>query len=93
VASKLNEQPDPNGRSLAKLAGETEARWRSARGLTKQLNRDGNAEAMRRRQRVSNPKEPKGAGKHRRCQDKKLGRMGAASKVRHIDPVTGKERL
>ena len=93
MTSKLNEELEANARSLTKLASEKEERWRAARGLTKRLNRKSNATAMKRRQRVSNPKEPKGAAKYRRYRDRKRGRMGAASKVRHIDPVTGKERL
>jgi phytoene dehydrogenase-like protein len=89
MTSKLNEEREANARSLSKLASEREERWRAACGLTKRLNRKSNAEAMKRRQRESNPKEPKGATKYRRYRSKKLGRMGAASKVRHIDPVTG----
>jgi hypothetical protein len=92
VRSKLNEELEANGRSLTKLARETEERWCGARALTKGLNRKSNAKPMKRRQALSNPKEPKGAAKYRRYQDGKLGRMGAASEVRHIDPVSGEER-
>jgi hypothetical protein len=93
MTSKLNEEFEANASSLAKRASEKEERWLGARGLTERLNRKSNAAPMMRRQTVSNPKEPKGTAKYRRYRDRKLGRMGAASKVRHIDPVTGKERL
>jgi len=84
---KLSEELEANARSLAKRASEKEKERRERRGLTKQMNQKSNARAMKR---ASNPKEPKGAAKYRRYQDRKLGKMGAASKVRHIDPATGK---
>ena len=85
--SKLNEELEASSRSLAKRASEIEEQWLGRRGLTKRMNQKSNARAMKR---ASNPKEPKGAAKYRRYQDRKLGKMGAASKVRHIDPATGK---
>src|ERR1700722_10547389 len=89
MTSSLNKQLRAGARSLAKRAGEKEERWRAARRLTKRLNRKVNAKAMKLRQRKSTPKEPKGASQHRRFRDGKLGKMGAASNVRRIDPLTG----
>ena len=86
--SKLNEELEASARSLAKRASEIEEQWRGPRGLTKRMNQKSNARAMKRRRRASNPKEPKGAAKFRRYRDRKLGKIGAASKVRHIDPAT-----
>jgi hypothetical protein len=88
--TKAERKVDP--RPLAKRANEKEEKWRKVRGLTKEMNRWSNAKAMKRRRQASNPKEPKAAAKFRRYRDRKLGKMGAASKVRHIDPLTGEER-
>jgi len=85
MTSSLNEQSKASAGSLAKRAGEKEERWRAARRLTKRLNRKSNAKAIKLRQRKTTPKEPKGASQYRRFRDGKLGKMGAASKVRRID--------
>ena len=88
--TKIEHEADAG--SLAKRADEMEDRWRKLRGLTKQVNHKSNAKPMKRRRRKSNPKEPKGAAKFRQYRDKKLGKLGAASRVRRIDPTTGTER-
>lgn len=79
-----------DARPLAIRAHEREEQWRNVRGLTKAMNWKSNADSMEKRRRSSNPKEPKSAAKDRQYRDAKLGKLGAASKVRHIDPVTDK---
>ena len=88
---KLSEELEASTRSLAKRAREKEDQWRKARGLTKRMNRKGNAKAMKRR--AASPKEPRGVAKYRLYRDRKLGKLGAASKVRRIDPVTGEDTI
>jgi hypothetical protein len=69
-------------------ATEAENQWLSAHGLSKELHRMSNAEARARRRSVECPKELKANVRYRRYRDKRLGKRGAASKVRHIDPTT-----
>lgn len=47
---------------------------------------------MRKIFRTRPPRETRRAKAFRRYRDRKLGKMGAASKVRYIDPLTGSER-
>jgi hypothetical protein len=70
-------------------ADDIEQNWRDQRGLTPGLHHVGNAKAANRRKRVLSPKEPKANLRYRRWKAKLLGRFGAASKVRRINPVTG----
>ena len=46
---------------------------------------------VRRILRARPPRETRRAKAFQRYRDRKLGKMGAASKVRNIDPATGKE--
>ena len=71
---------------LAERARESEEKWRAERGLSKGLHRRGNAMARELRRRSECPQEPKGAVRYRRYRKKQLGKLGAASKVRLIDP-------
>ena len=72
---------------LRERAREVEKQWRAELGLSKELHRRGNAMAREARRRVECPKEPKAAVRHRRYRKKQLGKFGAASEVRRIDPV------
>lgn len=80
---------DHDKKPLPERAREVDDKWRKARRLTTNLNHIGNARARKRRQRAEAPKETKANVKFRHWRDKKLGKMGAASKVRRIDPATG----
>lgn len=57
--------------------------------LTPDLQHFDNAKAANRRKRALSPREPKANPRYRRWKVKMLGRFGAASKVRRINPVTG----
>jgi hypothetical protein len=82
----MKKTPDDRNASVQ----EVEQKWRDDRGLTPGLHRIGNAKAAnRRRKRALSPKEPKANARHRRWKVKLLGKFGAASEVRRIDPVTG----
>jgi hypothetical protein len=70
-------------------AHEDEQKWRDERGLTPDLQHFDNAKAAKRRKRALSPREPKANPRYRRWKAKLLGRFGAASKVRRINPVTG----
>ncbi len=87
----MPEQEVTNGskrkRSLGERAREVEKQWRAELGLSKGLHRRGNAMARERRRRAECPKEPKAAVRYRRYRKKQLGKFGAASEVRRIDPV------
>jgi len=74
-------------KSLPERAREAEEKWRADRGLSKSLHRRGNAKARERRRCAECPDEPKANVRHRRYREKRLGKLGAASKVRRIDPV------
>jgi hypothetical protein len=74
-------------KSLAERAREAEEQWRAERGLSKGLHRKGNVKARERRRRAECPDEPKANVRHRRYREKRLGKLGAASEVRRIDPV------
>ena len=84
--TKIEDELRENAKLLRTRAREIEERWRAARGLTIQLNRKSNAKARKRRRRAECPKEPKANERHRRYRDKQLGKMGAASTVRSVDP-------
>jgi hypothetical protein len=84
--TKIEDELRANAKVLRTRARESEERWREARGLTALLDRKGNAKARKRRRRAECPKEPKANERHRRYRDKQLGKMGAASTVRSIDP-------
>jgi hypothetical protein len=77
----------------AKIVGaratEDQKRWREKYKVSRGLHRKRNAKACRERKHAECPSEPKAAGRYRRWRDGKLGKMGAASKVRRIDPTTG----
>ena len=72
---------------LGERAREAEEQWRAELGLSKGLHRRGNAMAREGRRRAECPKEPKAAIRYRRYRKKQLGKFGAASEVRRIDPV------
>jgi hypothetical protein len=88
--SNIDEQLRGHGKLMCACASEAEQKWRAAHGLTKGLHNASNAKAAHRRKRVECPKEPKANVRHRRYRKKQLGKLGAASKVRRIDPLTGK---
>ena len=87
--AKIEDGLRKNAKSLPERAREAEEQWRAERSLSKGLHLRGNAMARERRRQVECPKEPKAAVRHRRYRKKQLGRLGAASKVRTIDPITG----
>ena len=71
-------------------ATEDEDQWREKRGLTTGLHWQRRTEkAGGRRKRAECPSEPKATKQYRRWRNKKLGTMGAALRVRRIDPRTG----
>jgi hypothetical protein len=74
-------------KSLPERAREAEEQWRADRGLSQGLHRKGNAIAQERRRSAECPKEPRANVRYRRYCKKRLGKLGAASKVRVIDPV------
>jgi hypothetical protein len=76
-------------KSLPERAREAEEQWRTELRLSKGLHRRGNATAREHRRRAECPKEPKAAVRYRCYRKKQLGKLGAASKVRRIDPGTG----
>jgi hypothetical protein len=76
-----------SSKSLAECAREAEHEWRVKLGLSKGLHRRGNAFARERRRRAECPNEPKAAVRYRRYRKKQLGKFGAASEVRRIDPA------
>ncbi len=76
----------PRTKSLPERARETEKEWRDELGLSKGLHRKGNATARAHRRSTECPKEPKATVRHRRYRKRQLGKLGAASKVRCIDP-------
>jgi hypothetical protein len=76
-------------KSLPERVREAEEHWRADRGLSKGLHRKGNAIARERRRNAECPKEPRANVRYRRYCKKRLGKLGAASKVRRIDPVSG----
>ena len=82
----IGDELKANAKRLNARATEIEKRWREARGIGKGLHRKGNAMATKRRRRAECPTEPKAAVRHRRYRDKQLGKIGAASTVRSIDP-------
>ena len=84
--TKIGDESRENAKPLRTRARESEERWREARGLTALLNRKGNAKAGKRRRGAECPKVPKANVRHRLYRDRQLGKMGAASKVRSIDP-------
>jgi hypothetical protein len=75
--------------SLYQRAKKAEDAWREKHGLSKELYRNHNAAAARRRKRAISPTEPKANAPYRRWKRKRLGKLGPASKVRCIDPLTG----
>jgi hypothetical protein len=76
-----------SSKSLPERAREAEEQWRADRGLSQGLHRKGNAIAQERRRSAECPKEPRANVRYRRYCKKRLGKLGAASKVRVIDPV------
>jgi hypothetical protein len=74
-------------KSLPERAREAEEKWRVEQRLSKGLHRKGNAIAQERRRSAECPKEPRANVRYRRYCKKRLGKLGAASKVRRIDPV------
>jgi len=76
-----------SSKSLPERAREAEEQWRADRGLSQGLHRKGNAIAQERRRSAECPKEPRANVRYRRYCKKRLGKLGAASKVRRIDPV------
>ena len=76
-----------SSKSLPERAREVEEQWRADRGLSQGLHRKGNAIAQERRRSAECPKEPRANVRYRRYCKKRLGKLGAASKVRVIDPV------
>jgi hypothetical protein len=87
--TKIADELSKNAEILRARALEAEKQWRAARGLDEGLHRKGNAKGRKRRRRAVCPKEPKANVRFRRYRDKRLGKMGAASTVRRIDPETG----
>jgi len=73
-------------KSLAERAREAEDQWRADLRLSKGLHRWGNAMAGQRRRQAECPVESKGAVRYRRYRNKQLGKLGAASKARRVDP-------
>lgn len=92
MTTKTGDELKGNAKRLRARAREIEERWRETRGIGKGLHRKGNATSGKRRRRAECPTEPKAAVRHRRYRDGKLGKMGAASTVRRVDPVTGEVR-
>lgn len=86
--TKIEDEMRKNAKSLRVRAREAEEQWRAERGLSKGLRRRGNAMVREARRRVECPKEPKAAVRYRRYRKKQLGKFGAASEVRRIDPVS-----
>jgi len=86
---KLKDGLDVHAEMIVERMREGQERLLAERGLrmsnrqTKELKRD--VEAWK-------PRETRKAAAFRRYSNRKLGKMGAASKVRHIDPTTGRER-
>jgi hypothetical protein len=76
-----------SSKSLPERAREAEEKWRVEQRLSKGLHRKGNAIAQERRRSAECPKEPRANVRYRRYCKKRLGKLGAASKVRVIDPV------
>ena len=76
-----------SSKSLPERAREAEEQWRADRGLSQGLHRKGNAIAQERRRSAECPKEPRANVRYRRYCKKRLGKLGAASKVRVVDPV------
>ncbi len=85
---KIHDELKENAKPLRERAREVEQKWRDARGLTAGMKRVGNAKAGKRRKRAECPKEPKASTRHRRWREKKLGKMGAASKVRRVEAAS-----
>jgi hypothetical protein len=89
---KVEEKPSRSvetKKSLPERAREAEEQWRADRGLSKGLHRKGNAIARERRRNAEFPKEPRANVRYRCYCKKRLGKLGAASKVRRIDPASG----
>jgi hypothetical protein len=84
--TEIGDELRSNAIVLRVKAREAEEQWLAKRGLSKGLHRKGNAIARQRRRRTECPTEPKAAAGHRRYRKKQLGKLGAASKVRRIDP-------
>jgi hypothetical protein len=76
-----------SSKSLPERAREAEEKSRVEQRLSKGLHRKGNAIAQERRWSAECPKEPRANVRYRRYCKKRLGKLGAASKVRVIDPV------
>jgi hypothetical protein len=78
----ITEELKGNARMLRARAIEAEKEWRESQGLGQQL---GN-----KRKRRSDTRERKAIErKHEKHREQQLGKLGAASKVRRIDPATG----
>jgi hypothetical protein len=73
-------------KSLAERAREAENQWRADLGLGKSLHRRGNAMAGQRRRHAECPIESNCGVRYRRYRNKQLGKLGAASKARRVDP-------
>ena len=85
--TKIEDEMRKNAQSLRVRARKAEEQWRAELGLSKELHRRSNAMAREARRRVECPKEPKAAVRYRRYRKKQLGKFGAASEVRRIDPA------
>ena len=70
-------------------AKEIEQHWREVCGLSRGLHQVNNAAPAVRRKFAECPHQSKLAKRYAYRRDKRLGKMGAASCVRHIDPLTG----
>jgi hypothetical protein len=78
----IDEELKGNARVLRARAIEAEERWREERGLGKQLGK--------KRERRSDTRERKAIERKReKLRKQQAGKLGAASTVRRIDPVTG----
>ena len=82
-----NSAKTKSSNSLPERAREAEKQWRAELRLSKGLHRRGNGTAGECRRRAECPKESKAAVRFRRYRKKQLGKFGAASEVRRIDPV------
>jgi hypothetical protein len=82
-----NSAKTKSSKLLPERAREVEEKWRADRGLSKGLQGKGNAIAQERRRNAECPKEPRANVRYRRYCKKRLGKLGAASKVRVVDPV------
>ena len=87
IEQKRNSAERKITKSLPERAREAEEKWRVEQRLSKGLHRKGNAIAQERRRSAECPKEPRANVRYRRYCKKRLGKLGAASKVRRIDPV------